>query len=174
MTSKLRSHRFWILWFISMIGLSLSFCAEFIWSFAPCLLCLTQRILYGLLAVFSFLGVLKHSKMASRGCLILLAVNFCVASYHTLVQLEIVTDRCRRTPRVENAAAYRNFLLENRPSCAEKQWTFEKIPIPALNGLVSLALLPLFYESIQMFFRRKIISNHFIKDLFQGSSFPPS
>jgi disulfide bond formation protein DsbB len=126
---------------IAAFAASLSFYREFGLNHSPCLLCAIQRTLWlGLLftAIFSTL----FKPFAKRLIPLLLALNLSVASYHTLVQLKIIEDRCKTDLQIQNKDAYAAILKKGGAvGCAEDSWRIAKIPAPALNGVVCLALL---------------------------------
>lgn len=126
---------------ISTLALGSSYFVEFGLHYQPCFLCLIQRALYFLLFLAALTGILTPFKSWSkRICLILLALNFSTASYHTLVQLKIVKDRCKSPGNVENVNSYREILAaKKKPGCSEDLWEIASVPVPALNALVSLS-----------------------------------
>lgn len=134
---------------------ALSICAsmlmEFIGSRIPCSLCLVQRGLHCLLLTAALVGVFSSlGNLARRSCQAILIIGSMVATYHTLVQLKIVKDRCKSHFEVEDFASYKNLLIasqKSRPSCSEDPWKFGPFPISGINGLISACLIGVIWLS---------------------------
>jgi disulfide bond formation protein DsbB len=146
---KLQSNRFKALPFIavfltSCLAIGLSFYAEFVMNYAPCLFCQIQRGLYLLLAPTALVGVIAMRQRAARYlCLSLLAINCGVASYQSLIQFRLIKDPCDRNVAIATPAAYKNLLLnreKKKTPCSEIQWKIAGLPISTINGITSLAL----------------------------------
>lgn len=132
---------------VSGLSVCISFFMEFVFGQIPCLLCLIQRGLHGLLFGIAAIGLFVCQKPGiRRGCQIVLIFSCAVAGYHALVQFKIVKDRCKTTSRVEDISSYKNLLVasgKNRPSCSENSWKIGVVPISVINGVVSFLLLSL-------------------------------
>jgi disulfide bond formation protein DsbB len=132
---------------VSGLSVCISFFMELIFGQIPCLLCLVQRGLHGLLFALAVIGAFSYIKTLSLKCCQGLLIASClVAGYHSLVQLKLVKDRCKNHSQVEDFASYKDLLLESgkrRPSCSEDIWKIGPIPISMVNGLLSLLLLSL-------------------------------
>jgi hypothetical protein len=87
-------------------------------------------------------GIFTSFKLwARRACLLVLALNFSVAAYHTLVQLRIVEDRCKIEPSVKDATYYKEMLVDKkRRGCSEISWKIGPLPAPLINAIGSLSL----------------------------------
>lgn len=127
---------------IAACALLASFAAEYIFHLAPCSLCQTQRFLYGFLAALATLGVLSsHKELFSIGCKITLALIFAVSFYHSLVQLEILEDRCKGQPKVVDLASFKASLEKQFVPCSESSWDIYNVPFPVINCIFSGLLL---------------------------------
>lgn len=137
--------RFLIVAGFSAFSVCMSFFLEFVLGQIPCLLCLAQRGLHGLLFAIALMGVCIYSKTVFRRCCQGLLIASClVAGYHCMVQLNLVKDRCKRHSQVGDFESYKNLLLESRktrPSCSEATWGIGPIPISGVNGIISFFLL---------------------------------
>ena len=139
---------------VSGLAISGSLFAEFFLAKSLCFLCLTQRCLYLLLLVMAVIGFLtlrkQFVKRICQGLLILLCL---VSTYHTLVELKILKDRCKTTHRIEDISSYKSMLMESkstRVSCSENSWEIGKIPISTMNGVLSLVLFGLLSRKNQV------------------------
>lgn len=143
--------RFLIVAGFAALSVSMSFFLEFGLGQMPCLLCLAQRGIHGLLFVIALMGICIYSKTVFRRCCQGLLIASClVAGYHSMVQLNLVKDRCKRHSQVGDFESYKNLLLESRktrPSCSEATWGIGPIPISGVNGLLSFCLLILISKS---------------------------
>lgn len=131
--------------FIAILALASSFFAEYILHISPCFLCWIQRGLWGAILLISILGSFKKM-MAPKFCfrllLVLFAVNFCTASYHTLIQFKIIEDRCMATVNFKSAGDYSQMLKEqNSLGCSAVSWTMAGIPAPLFNAGTCLFLI---------------------------------
>ena len=132
----------------SALAISCSLFAEFFLNKIPCLLCLVERGMYCVLLVASFIGAffLTRRHLARRFCQGLLIGSFAISMYHSLVQSELLPDRCKISSQIEDLSSYKNLLLKgkgNRPSCSEASWKIGLVPIPIINGVVSVLLFSL-------------------------------
>lgn len=129
----------------SALSICISFFLEFVVGQIPCLLCLVQRGLHISLFATVLMGVYMHSKSFFRRCCQGLLIASClVAGYHSLVQLDLVKDRCKRPSQLDDFESYKNMLMESkktRPSCSESFWGIGPIPISGVNGILSFFLL---------------------------------
>jgi len=136
---------FLILAGISGLSVCFSFFSELVFGQPPCLLCLVQRGLHSLLFAIALVGAFSYLKTVSRRCCQAALIASClVAGYHSLIQLNLVKDRCKTHSQVEDIAAYKSLLIgseKSRPSCSEEVWKVGGIPISAINGILSILLL---------------------------------
>jgi len=126
---------------VAGVAASLSFFAEFGLKHPPCLLCTIQRILWlSTLSLAILNPIFKTS--AKKLILLLLALNLCTASYHTLVQLNMIEDRCKTNLQIKDEDAYAEILKKGETrGCSEDGWKIAKIPAPLFNGMVCISLL---------------------------------
>lgn len=135
-------HIFLTLLMISVVALLFSFSAEHFLNLAPCRLCIAQRSLYVFLAIVAIWGLLsRFKKYAINLCRILLVLSFAVASYHSFIQFGIVKDRCIVGEKIETIDSYEAFLKKTYSGCSENSMKIFNIPIPILNGLLSLLII---------------------------------
>jgi disulfide bond formation protein DsbB len=118
---------------------------EHVLRLSPCYLCSLQRGAYCLLFCVATAGrYLPLAAMLRVACVAILLFLSGISSYHTLVQLKIVKDRCGSQVQIGDVTSYKHLLLEQRrPTCSEMPWKIGPVPIAALNGCISLALLGL-------------------------------
>ena len=137
---------------IATIVLSLSFFVEFALGYPPCFLCWVQRALWMGLLFLALLQILAKCK-ARKWIILLLFLNLSIATYHSLIQFNILEDRCKAALHVKDPADFMAALTKN-PSrgCSEKSWDFLGVPAPLLNLGASLVLLS--FTSSAYLFRR--------------------
>lgn len=141
---KLPISPFTLMLVASCLAVALSLFAEFVLQQPPCFLCLVQRGLYCLLAG---VALMRRSWCA----FFVLLISCAVAAYHSLVQFNVLKDRCAAKVQIEDIASYREFLAANKmPSCAET-WRVGFMPVSLLNGLYSLTLLGILWRKDHLF-----------------------
>lgn len=143
--------RFLIIACASGLSVCISVLMELAFEKIPCLFCLIQRGIHGLLFAIALIGTFSSIKSLSRKCCRGVLIASClVAGYHSLVQLKLVKDRCKTHSQIEDFASYKSLLMEskkNRVSCSEDIWKIGPIPISVMNGLLSISLLILIRRS---------------------------
>jgi len=130
---------------ISALTLCISLFAELFLSKNPCFLCLVERWVYCLLLGPAFIGISfpNWQRFAKRCCQGLLILSFTVSAYHSLVQFQILLDRCQTSRKVEDLSSYKTMLLSHakkRPSCSEVSWKIGIVPMPIVNAALSILL----------------------------------
>lgn len=132
---------------VSGLSVCISFFIELVFGQIPCLLCLIQRGLHGLLFAIALIGAFSYIRHLLRKCCQSVLIASClVAGYHSLVQFKLVKDRCKSDTQIENLTSYKSLLMESkkrRPSCSEDVWKIGPIPISMMNGILSILLLSL-------------------------------
>src|SRR3989344_4212150 len=93
----------------AFLTVALSFFAEFGLGKPVCSLCWMQRILWACVGVSAILWYFKSA--LKRCCQILLVCIFLLASYHSLVQLKLIEDRCKITHNVEDVSSYKTMIM---------------------------------------------------------------
>jgi disulfide bond formation protein DsbB len=119
---------------IAFFAVSASFFAEYFLNYSPCFLCLVQRAFWIAIFISSI-----FVRLTPKWIIFLLLVNGCVASYHTLIYLKVIEDRCNTTLLVKHPNDYAALLKEN--GCSKKAWEIGKIPAPILNMTLSFTLI---------------------------------
>ncbi len=133
---------FCALFLVSSAVLLASLISEYVFLLVPCKLCNIQRILYGLLAFAALIGFFcPLNTWIRKACQGILLALFATASYHTLVQVGILDDRCSTSPQIVDASSFKA-LLKNPPvPCSSGTWKIVKVPVASLNAGLSLFLL---------------------------------
>ena len=124
---------------VSISSALLSLFIEFGLHMKPCFLCSLQRYIYVSLIPLSSLGFFRFHKTARFACIALLSLSALVATYHTLIQYNLVADRCKSAYSVNTADDYKKLLAKGE--CSAHQLTIGDFPASLWNGVVSTALL---------------------------------
>ena len=135
----LRTRFFLVLLVVSCIALGGSFALEFAFSEKPCSLCLLQRGVYLGLAPLAVCGLAaRFQRLVRVCCLVLLCAGALIAFYHTLVQIGIVKDRCKKEMAVHSVESFLDMLQKPQKGCAERGGL---APLSMLNGIVLVGLV---------------------------------
>ena len=125
---------------VALSAVALSVFAEFFLDQPICALCLAQRILWSLVLVSAVLWVFKS--FFRRSCQILLVLTLLIASYHSLVQMKLIDDRCKAEANIADASSYKMLLTtKQKIGCSEIAWTIAGLPASMSSALASLLLL---------------------------------
>jgi len=130
----------------SILILASSYFAEFILQLSPCFLCQVQRTLWLAILPVAVLGAFIIRKIAKIGIISILTLNLSVSSYHTLVQLKVIEDRCKSEVEIRNREMFTAILKKEPAQGCSDPWKIGMIPAPVLNGAVSLVLLYFIYR----------------------------
>ena len=127
-----------------VVGLSLF--VEFALHLPPCTLCKVQRGIYLSIIPIAIAGLVFSDRQRLQrgiriGCIVLLSLSAITASYHTLVQMGFLKDRCKPNLAIGDTDSFRALLTTPKKGCSEDGWKLGKIPAPALNLLLSVVLL---------------------------------
>ena len=137
--------------FLGFFGVSLAVLAtaygfEFLGGLKPCVLCLYQRVPYGLAAGLA-LGAFFFSphRRAAVGVLLFLAALFfgngLLALYHVGVEQGWVAASCGGVDASQSLDALRQSLLNTQPArCDEIAWSFLGLSMAAVNAIVATGL----------------------------------
>ncbi len=129
---------------ILVIGASLivfmSFAGEYLLEITPCRLCLAQRGLYFGLIALGTTTMSSKAKWAHNMCLLTILALFCVSSYHGLIELGILNDRCQTLTTIENSQSLKN-ALKNPGPCLKNSWRLLTIPAPIWNVIISIGFI---------------------------------
>ena len=130
----------------SLAVLASAYGFEFLGGLKPCVLCLYQRVPYGLAAGIA-LGAFFFSphRRAAAGVLFLLAALFfgngLLALYHVGVEQGWVAASCGGIDASESLDALRQSLLNTQPArCDEIAWSFLGLSMAGVNAIVSTGL----------------------------------
>ena len=131
---------------VSLAVLAMAYGFEFLGGLKPCVLCLYQRIPYGLAAGIA-LGAFFFSphRRAAAGLLLLLAALFfangLLAFYHVGVEQGWVVASCSGIGTSESLDALRQSLLNTQPvRCDEVSWSFLGLSMAGVNVMMSIGL----------------------------------
>ena len=138
---------------ISSAALLASLISEYVFLLVPCKLCNIQRTLYGLLNFAALIGFFcpLHTWIR-KACQCVSLALFAAASYHTLVQVGILDDRCSTSPQIVDASSFKAMLKNPPVPCSSSAWKILKVPVASLNAGLSLFLL---YATSRKSYRRK-------------------
>ena len=138
-------------WIISLAILIFSFQQQYIEKIEPCTLCKWQRYLYFLIFSLSPIGLIERFNLAVRNSLnFIFFVGFCLATYHTLVQFEWITDHCTITQEIENMDDFMKMLEQPKLSCSMIGWKLFGFSASIYNGILSFfALIALNSKTIK-------------------------
>ncbi len=129
----------WVVFFLSGISVTLSIYFEYFENIAPCRLCIIQRTIHGILIAVSTMGVFYRFKNLSiKICQGLLGISFLVASYHSLIQMGVLKDRCNTALEFNDIASFKTLLTNPPLPCSKTPIQFLNIPIQILNACLSL------------------------------------
>jgi disulfide bond formation protein DsbB len=141
------------------LGLSLSFAMEHWGNITPCRLCYIQRwILVALLGICSVHPLIRSKAFVTGSIRVALVALVCVSTYHWFVQLGLVADPCFLPKEIGTLDDFRA-LLERPKGCADIGFSIFKLPISALNSLVSTCLVSSSFIRIKKFKEAVKLSN---------------
>jgi len=147
----------------SVVALGSAYVAEYGFGLKPCVLCLYQRVPYGLAGVLA-LAALSFPRGATRanlvaGCAFLFLIGGGIAFYHVGVEQHWWASAagCGGTlPLDMSASDLRAALMEPPdPACDAPSWTFLGLSMATWNVPVSLALAGLAWHGFTRMRGRK-------------------
>jgi disulfide bond formation protein DsbB len=134
---------FAILALFSFVILSISYYMQYFGGHIPCKLCIAQRVPFFLVSFTSIIGIFSSQKK------LLLLLNICclsalffIASYHFLIQLGVMPDRCV-THQPASIATFKEGLFKPTMPCSTVSWSLLGLSPSALNVLISLFCITL-------------------------------
>ena len=131
----------WIVFLLASISIAFSGYSEYINGILPCRLCITQRIIHFALLSTSALGIFsRFTNFAWTLCILLLFISFFVASYHGLIQIGILKDRCSFSENIADISSFKRMLEKPHVPCSTISLHFLNIPISMLNAMSSLLI----------------------------------
>lgn len=139
-----------IFWITSLTILFFSFYQQYVEKLEPCSLCKWQRYVYSLVALISPIGLIQTFNSSIKISLnFIFLIGFCLATYHTLVQFEWLTDRCT-IQKIENMNDFMKMLEQPKISCANSGWKLFGISASIYNIIISLtALIALNFKNLK-------------------------
>lgn len=141
------------LWFISLIILAFSFYHQYFEKFEPCNLCHLQRFVYLLICTIAPFGLIRRIYVPIKTALnFIFFLGFCLASYHALVQIGWLADRCIVTQKIENMTDFMQMLEHPKTHCAIIGWKLFGLSASIYNSIFSLcALISLNFHYLKRF-----------------------
>lgn len=135
----------------SLAILIFSFYQQYVKEIEPCPLCKWQRYIYLLIFCLSPIGLIQTYNLSIRNMLnIAFLVGFCLAAYHTLIQLGWLNDQCAMTQKIENIADFMKMLEQPKVSCATIGWKLFGLSASIYNAMLScFALIALNFKIIK-------------------------
>ena len=132
--SLLVKYRFQIIFFFSLFATASSLFLSLYYQLAACELCWYQRIFLFTIPFVSFIAVLKNDASARVYTLVLSAVGFAIATYHSLLQVGLL----KGTPAFCNPAS--------PIDCATPAFVYYGfVTIPVISAITFLTLIILSY-----------------------------
>ncbi|MCW5698545.1 MAG: disulfide bond formation protein B [Rhodospirillales bacterium] len=148
----------------SAVGaLASAFVGEYVFGLEPCVLCLYERVPYGIVAVLAGLAILVRARDGSQawlvaGCGLVFLAGAALAFYHVGVEQHWWAgfSGCSGTlPQNLTIEDFRASLAEApRKSCDDVDWRLFGISLAGYNVLVSVALATISFLGARLLFRR--------------------
>ncbi|HEY8964028.1 MAG TPA: disulfide bond formation protein B [Alphaproteobacteria bacterium] len=132
---------------ISAAALLAALTAQYGFDLAPCVLCIYQRIPYGIIIVLGGLagfGPAKWTKTALGLITVMLAAEFAIAAFHVGVEQKWWegTESCNINFEGASLDQIREQILNGpRARCGDIAWSLFGISMAGYNALLSLGLL---------------------------------
>lgn len=119
-----------------------SYYQQLIEKIDPCFLCVWQRYIYFAVFFTSLLGFFKKYNAFVRLALTtLFTFGLGLATYHILVQLGLVADRCVITQQVNHIDDFMHLLEQSKGSCSKVGWSIFGFSITYYNVIFSLCAI---------------------------------
>jgi disulfide bond formation protein DsbB len=125
-----------------------SFYHQYVRKIEPCLLCKLQRSVYFLVLFIAPIGFNIHFNKCMRTTLkFLFFSGLCFASYHSLIQIGWLQDRCIMTQKINNIDDYILMLQQPKAGCSIIGWKLFGLSYSIYNAIFSsFALFLLNFE----------------------------
>ena len=146
-----------IVLFLSVLILILSFSFEYFGNTKACLFCNLQRLIYILIAILSFLGIVVSSfkKYAFRSVVIILSIGIIISTCHVLIQYGVLKDPCKIAPQITDINSFENLIFHSPIPCSKISWSLFGISISIYNIGLYLCLFILTLTNKSLFFAKK-------------------
>jgi len=136
----------WALFAAAAVPLGTAYTAELGFGYEPCVLCLYQRVPYGLIMVLGFCALIIPSADKKRGIALIAAAVFAIgggiALYHVGVEQHWWTSAapCGSSGEVITSTQDLMAALQKKPvkSCGDIDWTLFGVARATYNGAASL------------------------------------
>lgn len=137
---KIKTNRFFVgVIFVSIIVLSMSYSAEFIFQKVPCQLCKLERIPYFGMLIFGLIGFLTLDKRTPLFFLLgIFSLSLILGAYHYGIQQQIFKDSCKGNS-VSTIEEFKNMLQS--PTCSIIGFAIFGIPATLVNFFISLCFI---------------------------------
>ncbi len=138
----------WALLAAAMVALGTAYTAEFGFGYEPCVLCLYQRVPYGLIAGLGvlafFVGPAEDKRWIALLAGLVFAVGAGIAAYHVGVEQHWWTSAapCGASGTVPSSTEDFLAALQKKPekSCDDIDWTLFGVSMATYNAVVSAVL----------------------------------
>jgi disulfide bond formation protein DsbB len=137
---EIRATRFFVcVVIISLLVLTISYSAEFVFQKLPCQLCKLERLPYCGMLVVSLLGFANINKKIILPILFgICLISSAFGAYHWGIQQNIFKDFCA-VVAVSTIDDFQNLL--NSPACSKVGFAVFGIPATLMNFFISLCIL---------------------------------
>ena len=134
---------------LSVLALAIAYFTEYVLDFAPCPLCLYQRIPYFVIIIFSTLALIykKFYKLGLTVIILSLISSIVISAYHSGVERKIFLplDTCKNSVALKTAKNFEEYerLIENAKtaSCTEPAFTIFGLSMAEYNLIANIILL---------------------------------